>query len=682
MSHGAVLRRPSASQEAVCAAVARGASVSILAHAGAGKTDVALEACARSPRPTLFLEYNRSLKRELRGRVKGCDALRRCVQAENYDSAVTRWYDDAAASVDFGLALMDVLARDAPLREPLRFERLVVDEAQDLTPEYARLVQKLLRDNAAPAAAVQIVLVGDCKQALSGYRGASVRYLREPEAHFARAFERLSLRETYRFGAGICGPLNELLRPLFAEEDWGGDIAPGALGGEEGRVLLWTARQGSDCSALLRHYEECLRGRPRSVALLARSLLDERSSALWDFLGLAGCADLPPPQFQDDDEEEDRPGGCAAVVTTIHKSKGLAFEHVFLFLGADLDFHGFPGALARDCRQLLYVGATRARRSLHLVQDGASRPLARLAAGAGGGRLALLDASTGEAETSGPPEREDVRAAQQALRSRGRPPDIFRLVERDLPPEEKRVLVEWLASIGAPLKVEDVEEPRISRLVAAAVTLRIEEACGREHALTGLLTALPRGPVGWAQAYRESCRQAMPPRVLRLLSSLPQGPREGWEAAAWLEAAQLHPAFRNGQLDVGARCPGDAALCEALFRRCPSLEGASVVEGVSLQEGDGADRRLLAGGEGRTVLLLFPDAVHLLGVREGSALRFVDAVTATAAAAALGRATARVAYLGGSLRCAIPAPPGMHACVAQLLARGRRRRADGGVLAA
>ena len=63
-----------------------------------------------------------------------------------------------------------------PLRElfKLDFTILVVDEAQDMTPLYFKLLQKFIQDSQLP---FQLLVLGDHRQGLYEFKGADTRFL-------------------------------------------------------------------------------------------------------------------------------------------------------------------------------------------------------------------------------------------------------------------------------------------------------------------------------------------------------------------------------------------------------------------------------------------------------------------------------------------------------------------------
>jgi DNA helicase-2/ATP-dependent DNA helicase PcrA len=90
---------------------------------------------------------------------------------------------------------------EAGVPEGLRFEHILVDEAQDLNATQTRLIKLLNADN--------VFLVGDPRQAIYGFRGARPDIFEAYLGH--EAVERIDLTANYRSGADIVGVSNAVM---------------------------------------------------------------------------------------------------------------------------------------------------------------------------------------------------------------------------------------------------------------------------------------------------------------------------------------------------------------------------------------------------------------------------------------------------------------------------------------
>ena len=305
---------------------------------------------------------------------------------------------------DLLLAFRDRLKRSPAFRKDVAgsLHHLFVDEYQDVNGIQAETVRLVTK----PGEGAPLTVVGDARQAIYGFRGASPAHLE----NFLRAYrghgERVALRVSFRAARGLVEASNAALpdeRPLRARA--------GAPRGEgvDARACEDPLDEGR---AAADHAERLLAagGDPREIVVLVRArhlaesyqieTLRRRADEAWadgdpDAMGAAIDATLrgrapegragavlarrlriaPPPQL-DARSLLALPRGRAlgeVAVSTIHAAKGLEWDHVIL-LGAREG--GMPSehalaapvatqpALLAEERRLLYVALTRARISV------------------------------------------------------------------------------------------------------------------------------------------------------------------------------------------------------------------------------------------------------------------------------------------------------------------------------
>jgi superfamily I DNA/RNA helicase len=250
---------------------------------------------------------------------------------------------------DLIIAPIRLLQDDARLRErwQARFERVLVDEYQDIEPAQALLIGLL----AAPHDS--LFCVGDEDQCIYAWRRAAVKRVIELDQTYP-GLERYPLVRNYRCGRDITHASRRLIR--CNKERFSKPLHAGVK--DRGRIHVWPqqdARAGAAFTASL--LEEGNRG-VGSVAVLARTgrLLAAVAACGGESLEAAVAAGL-------------------VELTTVHGSKGREWDRVIL-VGADqgqfpLACTMRPGASAggglEDERRLFYVALTRARRRLDVV---------------------------------------------------------------------------------------------------------------------------------------------------------------------------------------------------------------------------------------------------------------------------------------------------------------------------
>ncbi len=111
--------------------------------------------------------------------------------------------------------LRDHAAVAARVRE--RFRHLMIDEAQDINPVQAELIELIAGgDDEGPRPA--LFLVGDARQSIYRFRGADVRRFTELQALVtARGGPLLPLSRSFRSHDALVGSVNELFGEVFAE---------------------------------------------------------------------------------------------------------------------------------------------------------------------------------------------------------------------------------------------------------------------------------------------------------------------------------------------------------------------------------------------------------------------------------------------------------------------------------
>ncbi|GGF33573.1 hypothetical protein GCM10011611_44760 [Aliidongia dinghuensis] len=308
----------------------------------------------------------------LRARLMGEAEIGRLAQSADVGDVwrrAARCYGDYRAAMDKA-ALYDhaeiqhrVIARcqaEPALAQKLfgRFTDLLVDEYQDVTAAQVAFFQLFLVGGG------RLWAVGDEDQAIFGFRHAEVERIRR----FGRDFPGA---RTYRLGtnlrcgraitglarAVIAGDRRRGTRPIALDERRDGDgwLNPGQVVAHEAEDAeaegRWIARR----IARLVDEEELP---PERIAVLYRAR--PAAETVIETVRAALRRQRIPI------EDSDKPG---VAFRTIHESKGLEFEAVFLpglVLGALPHYRATDAAARAEERRLFYVALTRAETRLHL----------------------------------------------------------------------------------------------------------------------------------------------------------------------------------------------------------------------------------------------------------------------------------------------------------------------------
>ncbi len=368
---------------------------------GAGKSTLALNlvlSCAARDQ-VLMISYNRSLADETRAKLERLpQAARGAAQIFTFHGLLSSLTEKVVSSdVDLHTELGELeRTRSAPLAwKHSAFSVLVLDEVQDLRPDFFRLVRFLVDRVCTRRAELRVLMVGDVRQLLYSfypYSGADPRYMSLAPELFAGVnslpWARASLSVTFRCPAPVCSFVSAYarlcqdpvaFRPPTAPAPAAGAAPPRALP----PVQLLVCDVYRDAGTLLAADLARETAAGRSVLVLSSSM-NARSPAvsLGNLLVRAGVrtrvvrsGDLsesntsraPPPAPGEGAAGPPGPGGDGAeeegeaTLRTFHTAKGLEGDVVVVFHLGPLLTAGLDPAF--------FVALTRARYRLVLVQD-------------------------------------------------------------------------------------------------------------------------------------------------------------------------------------------------------------------------------------------------------------------------------------------------------------------------
>ena len=318
--------------------------------------------------------------------VRVCEATHHAPPAPLDPQSFTRVYDQyeqekaARMEIDFNdilLVTAHILDTYPEVGEQVRAHLgwLTVDEYQDVSPLQHRLMRSWL------GAHRNVCVVGDPAQTIYSFAGATSYYLN----HFAREFHPLAadiaLDTDYRSAQSIVARANTVLGKSAQREDY---LKLKAV--REGSRRVLSAAYETDAqeaqAVAARIARLVVQGaRPGDFAVLARlsgqqrvvvQALQEqglpyqvRRNSGWQQSALQPAAAVEGAPVGDVEALDQG----RVTVSTIHASKGLEFDHVFL---VGLSEGLMPYRVSDDVealeeeRRVLYVGVTRAQESLYL----------------------------------------------------------------------------------------------------------------------------------------------------------------------------------------------------------------------------------------------------------------------------------------------------------------------------
>ena len=207
-----VLDPMSNEQKVVYQHILNGHNAIVDACAGSGKSTTILSIATHIPdRFFIQLTYNSMLCNEIQTKV---DLLRlRNLKIYTFHSLAVRYYSSDAHT---DTAIRRILRNKKPPRSEIpKMNVLVIDEAQDMTFLYFKLVVKFCRDYGEP---IQLLVLGDFMQGLYEFKGADTRFLtcanniwNEFELLSSRTFHNCSLKMSYRITQPMADFVNKVM---------------------------------------------------------------------------------------------------------------------------------------------------------------------------------------------------------------------------------------------------------------------------------------------------------------------------------------------------------------------------------------------------------------------------------------------------------------------------------------
>jgi hypothetical protein len=343
-------------QQHILDQVEKGHHVQIDAVAGSGKTTTSLWIAHHHPdKKILLLTYNARLKMETRQKASSFTHL----EVHSYHAfCVQHW--DPKAFTDAGI--LRYLDNHTTPPQSLDYSMLIIDEAQDMTPLYYRIVRCIVSACSSPP---QLIIMGDRKQSIYGFNRADPRFLTLAPHLFGglSQWKRATLSTSYRITRPMASFLNECCDgalPIQATKD-GGRVRYIACSMYSKRPLQeveYYLKKGFayDDLFVLAPSVKCSQS---PVRILANRLTEK------------GIPVYVPTT--DDEKIADEVVRHKMVFSTFHQVKGLEravvlvfdfSEHYFRYYGKDLDPFEIPNTL--------YVALTRARVGLTVFHEDTS----------------------------------------------------------------------------------------------------------------------------------------------------------------------------------------------------------------------------------------------------------------------------------------------------------------------
>jgi hypothetical protein len=197
--------KPSAEQESIINAVTKGKNVSVDAVAGSGKTTTVLFIAQENPKKNIIqITYNKQLKFEVRQKAELLKITN--LEIHTYHSLAVKFYDKMAHTDD---KIINILTSNMPIKTTKNYNIIIIDEIQDMTPNYYFLVNKFIHDSGL--AESNIIILGDRFQGIYSFKNADVRFLTLSNKIWNSNFINLPMQESYRVTENIAKFVNRVM---------------------------------------------------------------------------------------------------------------------------------------------------------------------------------------------------------------------------------------------------------------------------------------------------------------------------------------------------------------------------------------------------------------------------------------------------------------------------------------
>lgn len=341
-----------------------GKNVVVDACAGSGKSTTILSIATCMPNHHFIqLTYNSMLCAEIKTKAEQLGLSN--IQIYTYHSLAVRYYSNAGYT---DTMIRRVLSHNSEPRATIpRTNILVIDETQDMTMLYFKLVIKFCKDHGDP---IQLLILGDFMQGLYEFKGADTRFLTNASEIWGSfpllkspEFVKCTLKMSYRITCQMADFVNDV---MLGEKR--------LLACKQGVPVVYLRRSVYDAEKyvvyqITRLLNECGVS-PQDIFVLGSSVKGVRS-AIRKMENALVEKNVPcHVPMMETDKIDERVINGKVVFSTFHSVKGRQRKYVFV-MGFDQSyFKFFARNLPQDiCPNTLYVACTRATQGLVVIEN-------------------------------------------------------------------------------------------------------------------------------------------------------------------------------------------------------------------------------------------------------------------------------------------------------------------------
>ena len=336
---------PSEEQSKIISAI-KDNNVTVDAVAGSGKTTTALFIAKEYPdKKILLLTYNKQLQLDNKEKCSKCDNI----DVFTFHAFCGRIYKTTCLND----SIMYKCINSDCSYNPINYDIIIVDEAQDMLEVYYLFIKKILSKN------TKLMLVGDKYQNIYRFNGATSEYLEHPEKYFDRSFVHLSLQMSFRLTNQMSNFIN---KNVMHQE------------------RIKTCKEGEKVSIVFsnnqyRSYNDAAKYFSNKIIELIKSGVDVNDIMILSYSVCSGSVakcvkcikqltnlNVYVP-INDDYPINKECCKDKLLFSSIHQSKGLERDYIFLFQFDTSYCYAYNDYL-HELNNLFYVALTRAKKKL------------------------------------------------------------------------------------------------------------------------------------------------------------------------------------------------------------------------------------------------------------------------------------------------------------------------------
>ena len=345
--------------------VKEGYNAIVDACAGSGKSTTILSIATKMPHHNFILiTYNSMLCEETR--VKIGDLELENINVYTFHGLAVRFYDKRA-HVDS--VIRKIVSKNKPLRDGIKpkLNVLVIDESQDMTFLYFKLIVKFCKDCNQE---IQVLILGDYMQGLYEFKGADIRFLTCAD----KIWNQFKLLKTQQFYKCVLKTSYRITRQMasFVNEAMLGDER--LIACKDGPKVVYLRRQLHHAQSYVLHIIQTLieeGAKYDDFFILGASVKGEKSfiRKMENHLVERGVP-CHVPTIETTDKIDEKVIKNKVVFATFHAVKGRERKYVFI-MGFDNSYFKFNarGMCPYTCPNTLYVACTRATQKLVVIEN-------------------------------------------------------------------------------------------------------------------------------------------------------------------------------------------------------------------------------------------------------------------------------------------------------------------------